>query len=271
MKFKKAVFANFFIPLTATGALRSMVGERVKYWQITFISSSIPGQSRININIRLILKILSKEPFMLNIAIVLKNGFGCLTRRDITVETGKIKRAMVAALSMLVILTQSIASADETAKRVEVAKTFVTQIAEGKFDKAAEPFDQTMSQALPAESLKQIWDGLTKENGAFQRITETRTEKYLQYDMVFVTCEFQHGMLDAKVVFASGNKITGLFFLPSGKYKPPSYADFSKFDEKEIQIGKGIWSLPGTLSMPKGEGPISGRDPGAWLRSAGSR
>ncbi len=159
-------------------------------------------------------------------------------------------------MSLLVIFSQSIASAEEPSKHVEMAKTFVTQMAGGQFDKAVEPFDQTMSQALPAEKLKPIWDGLIKENGAFQRITETRTEKYLQYDMVFVTCEFQHGMLDAKVVFTSGNKIAGLFFLPSGKYKPPSYADFSKFEEKEIQIGKGIWSLPGTLSLPKGDGPF---------------
>jgi dienelactone hydrolase len=148
------------------------------------------------------------------------------------------------------------ASAEEAAKHVEMAKTFVTQMSGSQFDKAVEPFDQTMSKALPAESLKQIWDGLIKDNGAFQRITETRTEKYLQYDMVFVTCEFQHEMLDAKVVFTSGNKIAGLFFLPSGKYKPPSYADFSRFEEKEIQIGKGIWSLPGTLSLPKGDGPF---------------
>ena len=189
-------------------------------------------------------------------AVMLKNKIYCSAKREVIIENGKTKRATVAALSLLVIFSQSIASADEAPKHVEMAKTFVTQMAEGQFDKAVEPFDQTMSQALPAEKLKPIWDGLIKEKGAFQRITETRTEKYLQYEMVFVTCEFQHGMLDAKVVFTSGNKIAGLFFLPSGKYKPPSYADFSKFEEKEIQIGKGIWSLPGTLSLPKGDGPF---------------
>ena len=193
---------------------------------------------------------------MSDIAIVLKDEISCLNGRDITVETGKIKRVMVAALSLLIILLQSIASGEEAPKHVEMAKTFVTQMAGGQFDKAVEPFDQTMSQALPAEKLKPVWDGLIKENGAFQRITETRTEKYLQYEMVFVTCEFQHGVLDAKVVFKSGNKVAGLFFLPSGKYKPPSYADFSRFEEKEIQIGKGIWTLPGTLSLPKGDGPF---------------
>jgi dienelactone hydrolase len=77
-----------------------------------------------------------------------------------------------------------------------------------------------------------------------------------KYKVVFVTCEFQRVPLDVKVVFTSDNKITGLFFTPSGKYKPPSYADLSKFDEEELSLGKGILRLPGTLSVPKGEGPF---------------
>ena len=168
------------------------------------------------------------------------------------------RRLAIVALSLLVIFSQSMAFAEEPVKNADMAKLFVSQMAKGQFDKAVEPFDQTMSQALPADKLKEIWEGLIKEHGDFQRTTETRTEKYLIYEMVFVTCEFQHGMLDTKVVFRSGNKIAGLFFLPSGKYKPPAYADFSKFEEKEIQIGKGIWSLPGTLSTPKGDGPFPG-------------
>jgi uncharacterized protein len=139
---------------------------------------------------------------------------------------------------------------------VEMAKTFVAQMASGQFEKAVEPFDQAMIQALPAEKLKQVWDGLIKEEGSIQQKSDTRTEKIQQYDVVYVTCVFAHGTLDAKVVFNSQHKISGLFFVPSGKYKPPAYADFSKFEEKEIQIGKGIWSLPGTLSLPKGDGPF---------------
>ena len=138
---------------------------------------------------------------MFNFATILKEKICCLAEGEVIIKTGKTRRVAIAVLSLLAIFSQSTASADETPKHVEMAKTFVTQMAGGQFDKAVEPFDQTMSQALPAEKLKPVWDGLIKENGAFQRIIETRTEKYLQYDMVFVTCEFQHGMLDAKVVF----------------------------------------------------------------------
>ncbi len=151
-----------------------------------------------------------------------------------------------------------VASQDQPAKRLEIAKGLVAQMAAGQFDKAVEPFDPIMKRALPADKLKEVWDGLTKQYGPFQRANETTTEKIQQYEVAYVTCEFQRGKLDTKVVFTSEKKITGLFFVPSGKYKPPSYADSSKFEEKEIVVGKGTWRLPGTLSLPKGTGPFPG-------------
>jgi hypothetical protein len=113
-----------------------------------------------------------------------------------------------------------------------------------------------MKKALPADKLQEVWDGLVKQHGPLERTTETRTEKIQQYRAVYVSCQFQRGLLDAKVVFDSDNKISGLFFVPAGKYKPPAYADFSKFTEEEVSVGKGLLSLPGTLALPKGDGPF---------------
>lgn len=166
--------------------------------------------------------------------------------------------ALAAIISILVVacVQNAIAGDDPAAKRQEMAKSLVSQMAAGQFDKAIEPFDPTMRRVLPADKLKEVWDGLTKQHGQFQRATETTTEKVQQYEVVFVTCEFQRGKLDTKVVFTADDKITGLFFVPSGRYRPPSYADPSKFVEKEITVGKGVWRLPGTLSLPKGNGPF---------------
>jgi uncharacterized protein len=165
-----------------------------------------------------------------------------------------IRAALLAAVVLSAAETD--ASDDTPAKRLELAKTLVAQMAAGQFDKAVEPFDPTMKRALPADKLKEAWDGLTRQYGHYQRAGDTTTEKVRQYDIVYVTCDFQRGKLDPKVVFTSDNKITGLFFAPSGKYQPPAYADSSKFEEKEIQVGSGAWSLPGTLSLPKGSGPF---------------
>jgi dienelactone hydrolase len=139
---------------------------------------------------------------------------------------------------------------------VEMAKALVAQMASGQFDKAIQPFDDTMNRVLPSGTLKEAWDGVVKQFGPLSRSTETRTETIQQYKVVYVTCEFQRGPVDVKVVFTSGNKVTGLFFVPSGKYRPPVYADASKFDEEEVSVGSGGLRLPGTLSLPKGNGPF---------------
>ena len=146
-----------------------------------------------------------------------------------------------------------VAKSDE---RTEMATTFVAHMTAGRFDKAVESFDDTMKRVLPAEKLKQVWDGVTKQYGPLQRTAETRTEAIGPYTAVFVTCKFQREPLDVKVVFTSANTITGLFFVSKDKYKRPSYADSSKFDEEEVSVGKDLLSLPGTLSLPKGDGPF---------------
>jgi hypothetical protein len=55
--------------------------------------------------------------------------------------------------------------------------------------------------------------------------------------------------------------IAGFGFVPSAppvKYEPPAYADPAKFEETEVTVGSGEWALPGTLTMPKGKGPVPG-------------
>lgn len=164
------------------------------------------------------------------------------------------RAAIVFAVTLAAVQAPAVIADDQPARRPDMAKGLVAAMAACQFDKAVEPFDPTMKRALPADKLKEVWDGLTKRYGPLQRATETTTEKVQQYEVVYVTCEFQHGKLDTKIVFTSEGKVTGLFFIPSGRYRPPPYADSSKFEEKEIRIGKGIWRLPGTLSVPNGTG-----------------
>ena len=167
-----------------------------------------------------------------------------------------LRAKIVLAVALCMVPAAAAVSEDSAGQYPEAAKTLVAQMAAGQFDKAVERFDRTMKQALPKEKLKEVWNGVRQQFGLLQRATETRTEKGRWCDIVFVTCEFPRGKLDTKVVFNSYGKIAGLFFVPSGQYKLPAYADCSQFEEKKIQVGKGLWSLPGTLSLPKGDGPL---------------
>src|SRR5206468_7944705 len=54
-------------------------------------------------------------------------------------------------------------------------------------------------------------------------------------------------------------KITGFGLeLPRGDhvFKPPPYAHPEAFSEREVTVGEGEWKLPGTLTLPKGDGPF---------------
>ncbi|QDU31665.1 Alpha/beta hydrolase family protein [Anatilimnocola aggregata] len=135
-----------------------------------------------------------------------------------------------------------------------LARAFVERLGRGEFDQAVASFDDTMKRGLPASKLREVWQGITGQYGPLQSLGESRREVVDKYQVVFVTLEFARGKLEAKVVFDSQDRIAGLFFVPAGKYKSPAYVDTTKFSEVEVKVGKGLFPLAGTLSLPTGDG-----------------
>jgi hypothetical protein len=102
-----------------------------------------------------------------------------------------------------------------TPTRIETqAKGLVKHLTNGNYEKAVVNFDSTMKQVLPAEKLKQVWESLIAQVGAFVEQRGIREEKILGYNVIFVTCQFEKSVLDAKVVFNDKEQIAGLFFVP---------------------------------------------------------
>lgn len=154
-------------------------------------------------------------------------------------------------------------SAQQGEDIIALARSVVASLAKGDFAGVVKHFDATMKAALPEEKLRQVWESLIAQLGPFKRQVSVRTEKVQQYDVVFVTCEFEksslYGKLDVKVVFNSERQISGLFVVPSHSpvvYKPPAYVKPDAFREREVQVGSGEWAVPGTLTLPVGKGPF---------------
>jgi hypothetical protein len=103
---------------------------------------------------------------------------------------------------------------------------------------------------------------LPAQLGAFKKQGAARREQLQGYEIVLITCSFEKvATLDARVVFDKAGRIAGFGFVPTAppvKYEPPAYADLAKFEETEVTVGSGEWALPGTLTMPKGDGPFPG-------------
>lgn len=145
-----------------------------------------------------------------------------------------------------------------------LGRTLTAELASRQFDKVEAQFDARMAEALPLEKLSNVWDQLLGQAGAFQRITDTRLAEQQGYHIVFVTSEFEHAILDVKVVLDSSGHIAGLFFVPNSwgenvgksEWSTPDYAKPSAFHEQQVTVGGGQWQLPGILTIPTGNGPF---------------
>jgi len=172
---------------------------------------------------------------------------------------------VVAALLFLVLgpfPVQALGDAQAEDALTVKARQFLAALEKGDFNLAASDFDETMLKVSGPDKLAAFWkDQFPKQVGAFKKQTAARRDQAGAYELVLVTCEFEKATLDARVVFDKAGKIAGFGFVPSGppvKYSPPAYADPAKFEEIEVTVGAGEWKLPGTLTMPKGEGPFPG-------------
>jgi dienelactone hydrolase len=120
-----------------------------------------------------------------------------------------------------------------------------------------------MKAALPEMQLEKAWESLIAQAGAYQAKLGTQPPTHQdQYTIVVITLQFEKAPIDLRVVVDSNTGlISGLRFMPNQseaakKYQAPTYADPNAFEEREVTVGTGEWQLPGTLTLPKGQGPF---------------
>jgi dienelactone hydrolase len=176
-----------------------------------------------------------------------------------------MKRAIALILSFGLICAASAAFAVQDQAAAEDALTakaraFLFALEKGDYPLATREFDATMLKVFGPDKIEAMWaKQLPAQVGAFKQQGPARREQLQGYEIVLITCSFEKALLDARVVFDKEGKIAGLNFVPPAppaKYEPPAYADPAKFEETEVTVGSGEWALPGTLAMPKGQGPF---------------
>lgn len=137
------------------------------------------------------------------------------------------------------------------------ARAFVAALAKGDFEAASKDFDDTVKKALPKDKLQDLWKILQEQVGEFESQGRARSEKQDDYEIIYITCEFKKNALDIRLAFNKQGKIAGLTFRPAeSSFTDPPYAKKDSFRESSVTVGTGEWQLPGTLTMPKGDGPF---------------
>jgi uncharacterized protein len=74
-----------------------------------------------------------------------------------------------------------------------------------------------------------------------------------------VSCAFERATIELRVAFDPADRIGGLGFLPPASavpYTAPAYVTPAAFRDEAVTVDAGGWPLPGTLSMPAGDGPF---------------
>lgn len=157
-----------------------------------------------------------------------------------------------------------IATSETAQASITAAEKLLEQFIQQDYAGMIGSFNDAMTAALPQDKLQQAWDGIKQQFGAYQSATSTKfIARKDKYDVILIAVKFEQGTLGFRVsVDTTTGQIGGLQFVPvdtaqAAPYTVPAYVDQTKFEEKDVTIGTGEWQLPGTLTLPKGNGPFA--------------
>src|SRR5690606_30827594 len=80
--------------------------------------------------------------------------------------------------------------------------------------------------------------------------------------MVRIPLHYEKAELVAAFAIDGEGRIAGFMVQPAQSAAPapaPAVADDATYVERDLAVGEGERALPGTLAMPKGDGPASGK------------
>jgi dienelactone hydrolase len=160
---------------------------------------------------------------------------------------------MLAKTLMMLALVQG-----PTNDPVDAALAWVRRLDAGGFDSAAAQIDAAVPAGLmSAERLRVIWGAVTQQYGKLGRLDRGSVATRDTLTLVELIGGFAAQPMGVRVVLTPHLKVTGFFIHPlESAYQPPGYVDTTRFTERDIQVGKEPWLLPGTITIPKGAGPF---------------
>lgn len=142
----------------------------------------------------------------------------------------------------------------------QVASTFMTAVSKENWEGAYALFNETLKEHVPAEMLPNIWQAKTAPFGKLGKQLSIKRETNSVHTNVIMTYEGEISPVEVTINFDQDGKIDDFYlpfyYTPASEYKEPSYEKKENYVEKDVKIGEGDFALPGTLTLPKGEGPF---------------
>lgn len=136
---------------------------------------------------------------------------------------------------------------------------------QGRFAEISDLFPPQLRPMVTPEALRAGWDSEIAARGQVTEVTASATEHDgpgVALVKVLVRFADSQAVTVAIGVTADGRWITGVQVLPAeaaepvAPWEPPAYADPAAFTEHDVTLGDGPLAVPGTLSLPRADGPV---------------
>ncbi|MGI5863229.1 MAG: alpha/beta fold hydrolase [Myxococcales bacterium] len=136
----------------------------------------------------------------------------------------------------------------------KAGRDFLQLLIDREWSTARKRFDENMSKLVSREALAESFNALRRQYGEVREVLNVRLIPVGSGMVVDLECAYEKLNGKVRVSFDKKLRVNGYHFLPA--WNPPEYADPTAFEEREVTFGTEKFPLPGTLTMPKGEGPF---------------
>lgn len=162
-------------------------------------------------------------------------------------------QAWIAAVAMMISATAS-----ATDSPIVLATRLLDQLDAGQYAAAEATFSPQMKAAVPADKLKAVWESLPAQLGAAGKRGDATTGETDGFRIVVIPLHYAHGDMLARVVLDGNDHVAGFMVQPAPPPPPavPADAPFTEQDITLPALASGKPGLPGTLTVPRGQGPF---------------
>ncbi|OCA85008.1 hypothetical protein A8F95_09920 [Bacillus wudalianchiensis] len=155
---------------------------------------------------------------------------------------------------------QEIAKKNIEAAVEEKAHLFMSAVIEEKWEEAYSLLNDNFKKYVSQEQLPAIWKAKIAPFGKLGKQLTIKTTVNSVHTSVAMTYQGSVFPMDVTIHFDKAGNIDDFyipfFYTPPSQYQKPAYEKAENYKERAVTIGKGEFTLPGTLTVPTGKGPF---------------
>jgi len=132
-----------------------------------------------------------------------------------------MKRLAVAIYALLLLVSSTVVAQTDAAN-IAKAEAILKNLQGGRFADVVKEFDPAMTNAMPEEKLRGVWEMLTAQLGAVKSIDERRSGEMKGYRAVELIVTFENAQVVQRAVFDGDGKVAGLAYQPASMATLPA-------------------------------------------------